>query len=111
MSKSVHKRIKRLIEETNEAYDICSSDGHINADYPEFAGLSISEFKSILEDPDLTRRQLIRMLRKGSTRHKDVNPKGCWSTFLANYVNNVSNANVGQSAPMAKKHLEHKQKP
>ena len=90
MSKSVHKRIKVLIEETNDAYDMCA--GGLNADYAEFAGLSIAEFKEVLSNPGLTRRQLVRMLRKGSNKHKIANPKSCWATFLANYVGNVSNA-------------------
>ena len=105
MSKQVHKRIKRLLEETNDAYTL---DGYLNADYPEFAGLSISEFKAILKSPDLTRRQLVRMLRKGSTKHRDISPKSCWATFLANYVNNVSNTDGAKHAPLSAGHAEHK---
>ncbi len=90
----MHHRIKRLIEETNDAYDICAVSEHINADYAEFASLSISEFKDALSNPELTRRQLVKMLRKGNHKHKNISPKSCWATFLAHYINTVSNGNV-----------------
>ncbi|GJL85864.1 MAG: hypothetical protein DHS20C02_16390 [Micavibrio sp.] len=93
MSVSIHYRIKELIEETNEAFDICASSGHMNTDYAEFAAMSISDFKRALGKPDLTDRQLTRMLRKGGTKYRKNTPKDHWAMFLAGYVTNQSNGN------------------
>lgn len=91
MDYSIHARIKRLLEETNDAYGLCAST-HMNADFAEFASMSLSDFKRALRDPDLTARRLRRMLRDGCERHKSLAPKSCWSTFMAAYVSSeVSN--------------------
>ncbi len=93
MSVSVHYRIKELIEETNEAFDICASYEHVNTDYAEFAAMSISDFKRALDKPDLTDRQLTQMLRKGGNKYRKSTPKNHWAMFLAGYVTNQSNGN------------------
>ena len=92
MNKSVHYRIKILIEETNDAFSSCN--GCVNADYAEFATLALSEFKHVLRTPCLTRRQLTKMLRSGMLKHKDIDPEGCWSTFMAHYVTQTANKNT-----------------
>ncbi len=91
MSTSVHYRVKMLIEETNDAFFSC--DGCVNADYAEFATLALSEFKHVLHNPRLTGHQLRKMLRTGASRHKDIDPESCWSTFMAHYVAQTSNKN------------------
>jgi len=93
MSISVHHRIKELIEETNDAYDICVSCEHVNTDYAEFAALSLPEFKTALSKPDLTSNQLVEMLRKGRNKYAKNTPKANWAMFLAGYVTNKSNGN------------------
>ncbi len=92
MSVSVHHRIKMLIEETNDAFFSC--DGCVNADYAEFATLALSEFKHVLHNPRLTRGQLTRMLRTGAIKHRDIDPEGCWATFMAHYVAQTANKNM-----------------
>lgn len=93
---SVHGRIKRLIEDTDDAYRMLSSGG-VNADYAEFAALSLSAFKEALGRPDLTEGELIGLLRQGRARHKSLTPRSCWSSFLAAYIRNRAN-NSGVAA-------------
>lgn len=93
MSISVHYRIKELIEQTNEAFEICASFDHVNTDYAEFAAMSLSDFKNALGAPDLTDRQLVKMLRKGRNKYEKRTPKNHWSMFLAGYVTNQTNGN------------------
>lgn len=91
MSISIHHRIRMLIEETNDAF--YGSDGHMNADYAEFASLALSEFKHVLRNPRLTRGQLTAMLRTGMLKHKDIDPESNWSSFMAHYITRSSNRN------------------
>lgn len=108
MNVSIHHHIKRLIEDTNDAYGIYSSAG-VNADYAEFAALSLYDFKSVLDNPDLTESQLISILRQAIVRHKTMSPRSCWATFLSNYIANKANSNAmsvvrqswGQNTPVA----------
>lgn len=88
MNASIHHRIRQLIEETNDAFSSC---GSVNADYAEFATLALSEFKHVLHKPELTRRQLMTMLRSGIHEHKDNDPESPWTTFLADYIAKTSN--------------------
>ena len=90
MSESVHHRIQNLIEETNEAFGYC---GSVNADYAEFATLALSDFKSILKSPELTGRDLRRIIRKGMNQHKDKT-SGSWSAFMAQHVAQSANRNT-----------------
>lgn len=89
---SLEKKVKSVLEETNAAYDICSY-AHLNADYAEFASMSLIEFKDALRNPDLTARQLRRALRDGDSEHRQVSPKSCWATFMASYVSKAVNRN------------------
>lgn len=92
MGSNIHTNIKSLIEETNSAYGICR--GAVNADYAEFATMSLPDFKRALRNPRLTRDDLIGMIRNGSTEHKSEDPNSCWSTFLAHYVARSANKNT-----------------
>ncbi len=90
MSTSIHSRIKVLIEDTNEAFSYC---GSVNADYAEFATLALSDFRKILKAPDLTGRELRRMLRKAMNKHKDKTSSS-WSAFMAQHVASATNGNI-----------------
>ena len=92
MSESIHLRIKTLLEETNDAYNI-SAGAHLNCDYADFALMSLPEFKTALNHSGLTGQELQRVLRKGYTRHRQLAPKACWATFMARYVAINANAN------------------
>ena len=84
-NKPIHIRIKQLIEETNDAFSSCR--GAVNADYAEFATMSISAFKNTLAEPRLTREKLVGMIRSGGAQYKKLDPeKACWSTFMAQYI-------------------------
>lgn len=95
MNVSIHQRIRILIEETNDAFSSC---GSMNADYAEFAALSLSEFKNILSDPNLTRDQLTRILRRAMTKHQDKDA-GSWSAFMAHHIARAANLNAGLMRP------------
>lgn len=90
MGSNIYNSIKSLIEETNDAYSICR--GAVNADYAEFATMSISDFKRALQDPRLTRSQLTQLLRTGGAEHKVEDPESCWATFMAHYIARSANA-------------------
>lgn len=89
MSVSIHNRIKVLIEETNDAFSIY--DSAMNTDYAEFATLALSDFKHVLRNPKLTRRQLTKMLRSGASKHKNIDPESNWSSFMAHHIETTSN--------------------
>lgn len=90
MSQTVHLRMKHLIEGTHEAFE---SYGSVNADFAEFAAMALSEFKSALDKPDLTGRELRQAIRKAQSTHREVDPQACWATFMAQYVSSNVNAN------------------
>lgn len=92
MEYQVYERVKTLLEETNTAYDLFAS-AHVNADFAEFASMSLSDFKSALSRPELTARQLRRLLRDARTLHKMEPPKTCWAGFMAAYVTSSANTN------------------
>lgn len=96
-SSHLYSRIKSLIEETNDAYSICR--GAINADYAEFATMSLSDFKKALNDQRLTREDLAGMLRSGGAEHKTVDPESCWATFMAHYIARSANKNEESFTP------------
>ncbi len=90
----IRRRIKALVEQTNEAFACC---GGLNMDYAAFAALSLTEFKAALNNPDLTDRDLRKIIRSGHNTHKAKNPKGCWATFVAGHIANCSNQNLAES--------------
>ncbi len=87
MNISIHQRIRILIEETKDAFSYC---GAVNADYAEFAVLSLSEFKNVLDNEHLTDDQLIHILRGGMNKHQDKDPNS-WSVFMAQHVAKAAN--------------------
>lgn len=95
MTENIHQRIKTLLEETNDAFVSCG--GSMNFDYAAFASMRLSEFKRLLENPQLTGNQLRRMLRKGKQKQLRRDPEGCWATFIAGYVANSSNQNAQEN--------------
>lgn len=98
MANSVHRCVKALIEETNDAYGMFTAHGNMNGDYADFASLSLSQFKAALRKPEMTRRELVRLLRKASNSHKDVSPDACWANFMAGYMAKTSNSNTNNAS-------------
>ncbi len=90
-SQSIHKRIKILLQETNDAF---TNYHTVNADYAEFASLSLSEFRSILKQPNLDTSELIKVLRHSTIQHRKNNPEGCWATFVAKSITEATNSNL-----------------
>ena len=95
MNVSVHQRIRTLIEETNDAF--CESEGAINADYAEFATLALSDFKSVLSAPKLTKHELMDLLRTAMQKHKDKDPLN-WAAFMAYHIASTANKNYFSGA-------------
>lgn len=89
-----HDKITGLIQETSNAYTLYHESGYANGDYADFAALSLNDFKELLRNPNLTRRKLSKMLRRGTNEHRDNAPKSCWANFVAGYIKDVSNVNV-----------------
>lgn len=87
-------RITGLIQETSNAYTLYHESGYANGDYADFATLSIEEFQGLLRDPNLTRRRLSKLLRRGTSEHRNHAPASCWATYLADYISEVSNTPI-----------------
>ena len=92
-----NRRLRGLIQETSSAYELYHKAGYVNSDFAEFASMSIADFKAALRDPNLTRRQLRQLLRHGNSAHRDMAPKSCWASFLANYIASTANGNLQKS--------------
>ena len=90
MTYSVHQRIQALLQETNDAFALYEPG---NADFAEFASLSISEFKRALNHPALTRTELKALLRAGMQAYHDPDPK-TWTDLMAQHVAQACNGNV-----------------
>ena len=91
MNATLHRRIKSLIEDTNDAYG--TAFGGMNCDYAEFAAMSVDEFKTALGLEHMTARDLRRLLRRAGLSHRKTAPKACWATFMAHYVAYHAGAN------------------
>ena len=92
--------IKRLLRHTSEAF--YSTSGGMNSDYAEFAGLAISDFKQILKNPNLTRRQLVQILRASmASSHTDNRDR--WFALVARKLANAANdiMPAGADAPQS----------
>ena len=85
------KQIKRLIQQTNDVFE---NSGGVNTDYADFATIALSDFKSLLGNPDLTDRQLKRLIRHASTQYRENSPSNSWSSFTAHYINSQANTNL-----------------
>lgn len=92
MKDNVHRRIKDLLEETNDAFE--SYGGAMNSDYAGFASMRIDEFKDLLGKPDMTAKELRQILRKGDHKHRRNKSEGCWASFIAYYVERNANQDL-----------------
>lgn len=88
MTISVHQRIQTLIEETNDAFSSC---GSVNADYADFASMALADFKTILQDPQLTSWQLKQLIRKAMAANTESDPRS-WASFVAHYIAQTANS-------------------
>lgn len=90
--------IRRVLEETGDAYkDVCDYT-HVNADYAEFASSqALSSFQSALQDPELSYEDLCQMLRRATNKEACRQCKTPWSIFMANYIamRHTANSNRG----------------
>lgn len=96
MAQNIHRHIKDLLKETNDAFESCV--GGVNTDYAAFVSMRLSEFKSLLHDPELTDRELRRIIRKGQQESRAKNPEGCWASFIAGHMAKKANQNFEETA-------------
>ncbi|MGB0719413.1 MAG: hypothetical protein ACPGRX_03015 [Bdellovibrionales bacterium] len=89
-----YTRIKNLIEDTNHLFE---NSGGVNTDYADFATIALAEFRQLLNDLNMTDRQLKQIIRKGNVSHKSGNPDMCWASFMADYMTQNANANSFQT--------------
>ena len=86
--------VHEVIEETQAAFTAYSDYDYMNADFANFASMSLGRFKDALKRPDLTGEDLENWLRKGMLSHRQENQaQSCWTTFMARYVSKASNGN------------------
>ena len=84
-----------LIEDIRHAYTIYTTQGCPNSDFAEFAGLSVNQFKKTLKRPDLTARQLRRLIRRGCESHRRQEAIiQNWSDYIAHYISDTANMNL-----------------
>ncbi len=98
MTAIMHDRIRALIQETNDAF--ISTGGGMNTDYAEYATLAFAEFQAALNDPTLTKDDLMKMLRRGmlKSRIKCVgeDSNDCWNRSMAYYVARKANESLAK---------------
>ena len=95
MTNNIHQRIKTLLTETNDAFESCG--GSMNMDYAAFVSMRLSEFKSLLENPNLDDRELRKMIRSGQKQCGGRDAEGSWASFIAGYMANSINQNLKES--------------
>jgi len=95
MTQNLHYRIKHLLEETNDAF--VSWVGCMNIYSAAFASMRLSEFKELLDKPEMTGNELRRILREGGKTHKTKDPEGCWATFIADHISQSTNQNTKEA--------------
>lgn len=92
MDNVMHVALRSVIEETGDAYRHFSDYHTANTDFAEFAGMAISQFKTALGNPDLTREDLQLMLRRGMLTHRTSGgSEQGWSAFMTKYVTGAVN--------------------
>ena len=85
--------VKHVIEELDTAYHTFSDYNHVNTDYPGFARMAVGKFRHALHDPELTREDLEVLLRKGIKKYRAHSSEVTWTSFVASYMAQSSNAN------------------
>ena len=92
MANQTQIQIKRLIQQTNDVFE---NSGGVNTDYADFAAtIALSDFKAILNNNEITDRQLKRLIRIACRRYcKDTTPVS-WSAFTAGYISRKANGNT-----------------
>ena len=85
------KQIKQLIQQTNTVFE---NSGGVNTDYADFsATIALSDFRALLGNPDITDRQLKRLMRAATKRYRGEETPESWSAFMAHYINRKANTN------------------
>lgn len=91
MECATQTKIKYIIQQTNDVFE---NSGGVNTDYADFATIALSDFRSTLSNPDLTDRELKRLIRHASKNYRTDKPSNSWSSFIAHYINRKANTNL-----------------
>ena len=92
----MNRKIQMLLQESETAFQMLMDGGNASeADYADHtAQKSLNSFRSALQNPDLSQKQLAAMLRRayrGQQSRKSQHTY--WSAFMANYVSRNANSN------------------
>lgn len=90
MEQQMKDQIKNLIEQTNGMFMNC---GGVNTDFADFATIALADFRTLLNEPDMTDRELKQLIRRAAARHKAAKSKDCWKSFTARYMSRKANNN------------------
>ena len=85
----------QIDREKNGDWKACENSGGVNTDYADFAAtIALADFRALLGNPDITDRQLKRMIRHACKNYsKDKTPVS-WSAFTAQYIHMKANENL-----------------
>lgn len=92
----MNRKIQMLLQESETAFQMLMDAGKApDADYADHtAQKSLNSFRSALQNPDLSQKQLATMLRRalrGQQSRKSQHTY--WSAFMASYVSRNANSN------------------
>lgn len=97
---SFYNRVKTILQETGDAYNIYTSAGPLNMDYADFLATNcFREFDKLLAHTDLCERKFKHIVRRANLDYlKEVQQDNCWASFMAGYMTQTINDN-GFKAP------------
>ncbi len=92
----VDSNLESALEESRMSYKMLHESGeHPDIDYAGYCGhLALSNFKKLLNDPNLTPARLSGMMRQAAHHHQQQDPALRWSLFMADYITRHSNMNA-----------------
>lgn len=90
---NIKKRVCYVVKEIDDAYRTFSDHDNMNADYAEFAGMAINQFRDALSNPALSREDFKSIFRDGLKKHRAEARNSDWAKFLASHITLKANEN------------------
>ncbi|PCI98047.1 MAG: hypothetical protein COB14_08265 [Alphaproteobacteria bacterium] len=92
MENTIKSDVRDVLEEIDIAYHGLVAYQPMNTDYAGFASMAVAQFRDALRDPELTREELGKLLRKGIKKHRARDTEVSWTKFVASYMVKAANA-------------------